>query len=316
MTSTALAERTAHKDPFCMKQVLRKQSVHEGEHFVALYNSKALTDGHSLIITRRHILGLLDLQPAEVKELFDMISTVLPVILDTYNNGERTYDLKIRSGEFSGRTVNHFHVHLIPRRKVSAAGGGTEYERIYAKNLQNVDRPFLDDIENDLAMLRCGLQNPKQAPRSMPVARKEIDAALSANIFYESSHFVAMYHPKPVIRGQALLVPKRDVSDFMELDDEERMDFAITYSKIMNLLLKVYGDESRSYITSMQTGEYEGRPIDRLHVNLIPRSRNDRYSGRDDEMYLDIYERGNMPPVLDADQIKAETEVLRQALKK
>ena len=312
MASSAVA--TTDRDPFCMKDVIRKQSVHDGSHFTALYNSKALTEGHSLIVTHRHIMGLLDLKAAEVKELFDMIGTVLPVILDTYAEGGRAYDLKIRSGDASGRTVNHFHVHLIPRKLVQAEDGGTEHERIYSKSLENLNRPFLDDIENDLRMLRRGLSKQVLATRTPPEVgnHPELGAELRANVFYESKHFVALFHPKPVIEGQTLLIPKRDVSDFLELSDEERRDFARIYAKIMNLLIKVYGDETRSYITSMQTGGYGNMPIDRLHINLIPRSKSDRYAGRDDDMYYDIYESPNLAVVMNADEIKSAVESLRR----
>ncbi len=312
MASSAVAK--TGRDPFCMKDIIRKQGVHEGRHFTTLYNSKALTEGHSLIVTHRHIRGLLDLKAVEVKELFDMIGEVLPVILDTYANGDRAYDLKIRSGDASGRTVDHFHVHLIPRKQVPAKNGGTEHERIYSKSLENLNRPFIDDIENDLRMLRRGLMNPVPATRASAGVGSytELSEDLRANIFYESEHFVALFHPKPVIEGQVLLIPKRDISDFLELSGKERMDFARTYAKIMNLLIDVYGDETRSYITSMQTGGYDNMPVDRLHINLIPRSKSDRYAGRDDDMYYHIYESPNLAPVMTADEIKRAVDSLRR----
>ena len=124
----------------------------------------------------------------------------------------------------------------------------------------------------------------------------ELDARLPTTCSTSPRHFVALYHPAPVIEGKALLVPKRDISDFLELSREEQRDFTRTYAKVMNMLLKAYGDESRSYITSMQIGGYEAMPLNRLHIHLIPRSKSDRYAGRDDDMYYDIYEgKGGAP---------------------
>lgn len=302
----------AGKDPFCMKEILREQGCYDGDHFTVLYNKKALTEGHTLIITKRHTLGLLDLTAGEAKELFDMIGKVLPVLLDTYNNGERAYDLKIRSGEFSGRTVNHFHLHLIPRKRVPREGGGTEYERIYEKSLQNIDRPFLDDISNDLRRLRRGLNNPDRSAATSEAgsSHSELGVNLRKNIFYESEYFFALYHPAPVIEGQVLLVPKRDISDFLELSGREREDFAYAYSKVMAMLLKRYGNGSRSYITSMQTGGYDNMPLNRLHINLIPRTKGDRYAGHDDDMYYDIYERKTGGAVMTGGEIEKEVKSL------
>ena len=304
-----------NKDPFCIREIVRDQSCYNGKYFTVIYNKKALTEGHSLIITKRHALGLLDLTADETKELFEMVNKVLPVLLGIYNNGEQAYDLKIRSGEFSGRTVNHFHIHLLPRKRVPKDVGGFEYERIYEKSLQNIDRPFLDDISNDLKILGRGLNTrvQDQAVKVVAVggnARSELDAQLLKNVFYESMHFIAMYHPAPVIKGQVLLVPKRDVSDLLALNQEEREDFARAYTTVMTALLKKYGNGSRSYITSMQTGGYENMPLDRLHINLIPRSKGDRYAGRDDEMYYDIYERKNNQAIMTSEEICKEVKAL------
>ena len=291
--------------------MIRDQICHAGEHFTVIYNKKVLTDGHSLIITKRHAQGLLDLTAAEVRELFDMINQALPAILDVYNNGERAYDIKIRSGEYSGRTVDHFHVHLIPRKRIPDGNGGTERERIYEKNLQNPDRPVLEDFKNELTRIRRGMDGSGPAVAFAASGPGAAHVGLD-KVFYESRHFVALYHPAPIIEGKALLVPKRDISDFLELTRVEQRDFARTYAKVMNMLLDVYGDDSRSYITSMQTGGYNNMPLERLHVHLIPRSKSDRYVGRDDDIYYDMYEGKGGTPIMTESEIRKEVESLRR----
>ncbi len=309
----AKAASAARRDPFCDKDILGAQGFYETANFLLVYNSKALTDGHALIITRRHVLGLLDLTTSETKELFDVLNRALPAVLDLYNNGSMAYDLKIRSGEFSGRTVNHFHVHIIPRKKVNDGNGGTEFERIYEMSLQNLDRPFLDSIEDDVKALRSRMnaQNTNDMVFGPSIEGRGLDGALLDNIFYESKHFVALCHPSPVIEGQAILVPKRDVAGMLELTEEERNDLMITYARVMKTLLEQYGDKSRSYVTSMQVGGYDNMPIERLHINLIPRSESDRYSGHDDDMYYDLYEKADQKQVLTKEEVLAEVRSLK-----
>ncbi len=306
-------------DAFCDKEVIENQKCYETEHFTLLYNKKELVKGHSLIITKRHALGLLDLNAQEAKELFDILGKVIPVMMGIYNKGEMAYDLKIRSGEFSGRTVNHFHIHIIPRRKVIEGNGVEEYERIYEMSMQNVDRPFLDNIDEDVGRVRRGMgeiASPPAANSEVKGKKEGIDASLLEGAFYESKHFVAMYHPNPVIEGQVLLVPKRNVADLLGLTDEERKDLAAAYAKVMPLLLKQYGNGGRSYITLTQVGGYEKMPTDRLHISLIPRSESDRYSGHDDDMYYDLYEKADQKQVLTKEEIKDEAEMLKRLVRR
>jgi diadenosine tetraphosphate (Ap4A) HIT family hydrolase len=308
----------AAEDPFCMKSRVRDQSCYIGDNFAVLYNAKPRIDGHSLIVTRRHVPGLLDITPAEAKELFGIINRVLPALLDVYNNGERAYDIKIRSGEFSGWSVDHFHMHVIPRKRVATEDGSTEYERLYDTGLQNLERPFSEDIGEHVKMLGRGLESSVRAvsaPAVVDESRVEPDAHPLANVFYESRHFVAVYHHRPIIEGQALLVPKRDVPDFLELTGKERADLTRTYVKVMNALLEMYGDESRSYVTSLQTGRYHNMPLDRLHVNLIPKSRFDRYVSRDERMFYDLYENENSTAVMTDEEIRRDVAALARILR-
>ncbi|MCL4364963.1 MAG: HIT domain-containing protein [Candidatus Marsarchaeota archaeon] len=305
------------EDPFCNEGIRHVQSCAETNSFLILYNAKALTSGHSLIITKDHKDGLLDLTQDEAQELFALIKRALPILLNVYGGGENAYDLKIRSGISSGRTVGHFHVHLIPRKKIDG-----EYERIYKENLEHPDRPFLDDISEDVEKLRRKFgdgypADSKNAGNCNVPDAAELEQRLLNNVFYSSEHFLALYHPDPVIDGHTLLVPRRNVTDLLVLSEEEIADMINTYSIVMRMLLKKYGHGSRSYITSLQTGGYENSPTDRLHIHLIPRSQSDRYSKGDthDKMYYDIYESREADRVIDSAHMSCDIEDLRKSAK-
>ncbi len=304
----------AQRDPFCDPDVIKKQYWMESESFKVLFNSKALTAGHSLIITKRHALGLLDLDADEARELMAVLNASLNVVLKEYNNNERNYDLKIRSGEFSGRTVNHFHLHIIPRRKVPGPDGNYWYENIYEKSLRQIDRPFLDDIREDVKRLRRGARGivlDKEPAGSGTLGNGVLARPLRDAVFYESEGFIVAYNPAPLVRGQALIIPRREIKDISELNANEVSDLIGTYVVSMRALLKAYGEGSRSYITSMQVGGYARMPTDRMHIHLIPRSRNDVYSGRDDYMYFDMYESDKKGAVMTGKEVSEEVKRLK-----
>ena len=317
MVASAEKRKKEYPDPFCDEKIRQLQTCTETNSFLIFYNAKALTSGHSLIVTKDHKDGLLDLTHDEAQELFALIKRALPILLDVYDRGENAYDLKIRSGISSGRTVGHFHVHLIPRKKI-----GVDYERIYEENLAHPDRPFLEDISKDVEGLRRKFGDGSSADSKNTSSCNQPDDAeleqrLLDNVFYGSKHFLALYHPDPVIDGHALLIPRTNVTDLLALSEEEIADMISTYSIVMRMLLKKYGHGSRSYITSLQTGGYKNSPTDRLHIHLVPRSQSDRY-GKDnthDKMYYDIYESGEADRVIDSAHIPRDIEDLKRIAK-
>ncbi|MHB1830528.1 MAG: HIT domain-containing protein [Candidatus Micrarchaeaceae archaeon] len=305
----------AAKDPFCDSNIVGRQLGFSGRYFACIYDSIARTDGHLLLITKEHRAGLLDLTAQEAGELFGMMNKSVKASMDLWNGGENAYCLMIRSGGASGRTVDHFHIHIIPRKRVGMKDGRPAYDNIYEKTLQGAERPFLASIEEEVKMLRRGFEGARPAISEVTGNSGKfaaLDPGLAGNVFYESESWSAVYNPKPIIEGQTLLIPKRDISDISQLSREEAEDLARTYAKVMTILLKMYGDESRSYITSMQTGGYVSMPLDRMHIHLIVRRNVDRYTGAGDHIYYDLYENGIRPKVMTEDEIREDVAALRR----
>lgn len=289
--------RTRIRDEFCNPGILREGTYHKTGHFSVISNLKPLAKGHSLIVTNEHKRGLLDLKRVEARELFETITKILPILLDVYNDGRQAYDIKIRSGDFSGRTVDHFHVHLIPRRPEPGAEGEHGYERIYEKSIQNPDRAPADDRAQVVARLKEEISSNGYMRRRVHEHRDALDehnlpASLLGTLFCESKHFVVVYSKNPILPGHSLILPKRDTDSLLNLTKEELEDLTGIYAKVMGMLLGLYGDKTKSYITAMQVGGYRGMPTDRLHIHVIPRARGDAYVGRDDEIFYDLFEKG------------------------
>ncbi len=108
------------------------------------------------------------------------------------------------------------------------------------------------------------------------------------SVFFESKYFMLLYDVKPVVPGHILFVPKRHVLDFTELNDEEEEDFHKTFKEIVPRILKIYGSTENSYDFVSQVGRYSGRSVEHLHIHVLPRSKNDAYSGRDNNIFDDL----------------------------
>jgi len=75
-----------------------------------------VTEGHTLVIPKRHTQSFFDLNKDEKKAMFEILESQKEELIrkDKLITG---FNIGINDGIDSGQTVMHCHVHLIPRRK-------------------------------------------------------------------------------------------------------------------------------------------------------------------------------------------------------
>ena len=90
--------------------------VHEYKYFYVIRDAFPVTQLHSLIITKRHVVSYFQCSKAELEEI--------PIILDTqktelkYLDNEITgYNIGMNIGKDAGQSIFHCHIHIIPRRE-------------------------------------------------------------------------------------------------------------------------------------------------------------------------------------------------------
>lgn len=111
--------------PFC---TLGKERILFGtEHCLVFLDGYPLTEGHTLIIPKRHVLSAFDLNEGEFADLWTTVRNVRRRLIDDYRPD--AFNIGINDGPEAGQTVPHVHVHVIPRRKgdVSDPQGGIRW---------------------------------------------------------------------------------------------------------------------------------------------------------------------------------------------
>ena len=84
---------------------------------------------------------------------------------------------------------------------------------------------------------------------------------------------VAFFDGFPVSPGHALIIPKRHVSSFFDLSQEERQDLLnLTYS-VKQIVEERYHPDG--YNIGVNVGEAAGQSIFHVHMHLIPRYQGD-----------------------------------------
>jgi hypothetical protein len=114
---------------FCDVQSTDKQRI-ESENTLAyvIRDKFPVTEGHSLIITKRHVADYFGVVPAEANAINALIKQQRE-LLEESDKSIVGFNIGMNCGETAGQTVMHCHVHLIPRRvgDVENARGGIRH---------------------------------------------------------------------------------------------------------------------------------------------------------------------------------------------
>ncbi|TAK07382.1 MAG: histidine triad nucleotide-binding protein [Candidatus Manganitrophaceae bacterium] len=104
---------------FCkiIEKKIPSKIVYEDEKMVAFEDIQPQAPVHLLLIPRKHISGLLDLQPEEREEISHLFLT-LPRLAREKGIAERGFRTVVNSGKDAGQSVFHLHVHLLGGRSL------------------------------------------------------------------------------------------------------------------------------------------------------------------------------------------------------
>ncbi|MCE8428135.1 MAG: HIT family protein [Candidatus Methanoperedens sp.] len=96
---------------FCNIEI--KSIVLENQLFYVIFDKYPVNPGHLLIISRRHIPDLFDLNETEFNHLYEIINKAKKMLDLKYKPDG--YNIGANCGEVAGQTILHFHLHIIPR---------------------------------------------------------------------------------------------------------------------------------------------------------------------------------------------------------
>ena len=106
---------------FC--DISKNKIVKSNELAVVIKDNFPVTKHHSLIIPKRHCSDYFDLYQPEINAISQLINE-MKTELQKKDKTIKGFNIGNNSGEVSGQTIFHCHIHLIPRRK-----GDTENPR-------------------------------------------------------------------------------------------------------------------------------------------------------------------------------------------
>jgi diadenosine tetraphosphate (Ap4A) HIT family hydrolase len=106
-------EANDHLDcPFCNIDSTRELIIESATAY-AIYDKFPVNNGHALIIPKKHCSNYFDLSFKEQAACIFILNSVKEIISEKFN--PEGFNIGINIGEKAGQTVNHVHIHLIPR---------------------------------------------------------------------------------------------------------------------------------------------------------------------------------------------------------
>lgn len=96
--------------PFCASQEI---VLVGNEHAFAILDNNPIAPGHSLIVSRRHVATIFDLDAAEYAGCFELLRDLRHSICKRWD--PQSFNVVVNCGGEAGQTVFHAHIHLVPR---------------------------------------------------------------------------------------------------------------------------------------------------------------------------------------------------------
>ena len=98
-----------------MSNIKKSQYLIEGLYSYAKWDAYPITDGHILIISKEHISNYFDLSENVQNDMMKLVAKAKKLLDLKY--GTSDYNIGINCGYFAGQTIDHVHIHVIPRCK-------------------------------------------------------------------------------------------------------------------------------------------------------------------------------------------------------
>jgi len=98
--------------PFCAR-MLGSDLLAATELAVAFGDGYPLTPGHTLVVPRTHADDLFALGGSEQRAVWSLVADVRRLLADRHHPDG--FNVGLNSGAAAGQTIEHAHVHVIPR---------------------------------------------------------------------------------------------------------------------------------------------------------------------------------------------------------
>jgi len=111
--SSSLTPVKSSTCPFCA--LSKQQVILETPTVLATFDRYPISEGHTLVIPKRHIAHLFELPEGELRAAWSLVAKVRILLKAKYHPDG--FNIGVNEGAAAGQTIGHAHIHIIPRYK-------------------------------------------------------------------------------------------------------------------------------------------------------------------------------------------------------
>lgn len=128
---------------FC--KIINKQEpakiIYEDDNAIAILDVFPRALGHTMILPKIHVENIIELPDDKIEGVFKAVKKTTELLKKSL--APEGFTIGINHGKVSGQTVEHLHIHIIPRW--SNDGGGSVHSVV-----NNPSKEDLDEIKNKI----------------------------------------------------------------------------------------------------------------------------------------------------------------------
>ena len=119
-------------------------TVYEDEDFRVILDLGPASKGHSLILPKKHAANIYELPDETAGKAMILAKKMAGKLTDALNCDG--FNIVQNNGEIAGQTVNHFHLHLIPRYEGDGLNLNWPQQEISAEQLEEIRQSIKKSI--------------------------------------------------------------------------------------------------------------------------------------------------------------------------
>lgn len=132
---------------FCeiIKGNIPSKKVYEDDNVLSILDISQTTKGHTLVIPKKHFDNILEADKDTLEKVMSKTQDIAKMLVT--NLGAAGCNILVNTGEAAGQTVNHLHVHIIPR-----------YDNEDSINIEFKENKFdLDEVLNEIKVVKFNI---------------------------------------------------------------------------------------------------------------------------------------------------------------
>ena len=95
------------------KRNVKNLILYQGEYVFVIMNKYPYTNGHLMVVPKRHCLDLGQLEANELREIFELLKASAQVLKASLH--PHGFNIGMNIGKIGGAGEDHLHFHIVPR---------------------------------------------------------------------------------------------------------------------------------------------------------------------------------------------------------